>query len=33
MSRSAVLTSRWLCGYIADRGGELFIVEGISVVG
>jgi hypothetical protein len=33
MAARATLGSAWLRAFIADRGKEIFIVEGISVVG
>jgi hypothetical protein len=33
MSLTASLSSAWLRAFIADRGREIFIAEGISVVG
>lgn len=33
MALTATLTSAWLRAFIADQGREIFVVEGISVVG
>jgi hypothetical protein len=33
MALTASLSSAWVRSFIADRGREIFIVEGISVVG